>query len=229
MQKYKIGIFIAFALISSSATAAVTNLITNGDFSQTTSASGMGNINNGVPTAWTGIQGQTDNATVVNGVMLFSTMGTHSPTQHKYYISQTFTASEAGNYTLSFDYLLGNAYAGNIQNGAKVVIDQWYASAPNVTPAYQPNIVFSATYGSDHSNAWHLNQSVLLNLTAGNHTLYIGTLGPSNRNDQAAVLYDNVSISRVVSSVPEPETYATLLAGLGILGAVSRRRQNHNI
>jgi hypothetical protein len=29
----------------------------------------------------------------------------------------------------------------------------------------------------------------------------------------------------VISSVPEPETYAMLLAGLGIVGAITRRRR----
>jgi hypothetical protein len=34
---------------------------------------------------------------------------------------------------------------------------------------------------------------------------------------------DNLSIT--VTAVPEPETYAMLLAGLGVLGAASRRKQ----
>jgi hypothetical protein len=41
--------------------------------------------------------------------------------------------------------------------------------------------------------------------------------------DNVGVLLDNVSVS--VSAVPEPETYAMLLAGLGLVGFISRRRR----
>jgi hypothetical protein len=36
-------------------------------------------------------------------------------------------------------------------------------------------------------------------------------------------LLDGVTM---VAAVPEPETYALLLAGLGLIGAVHRRRRN---
>ena len=38
---------------------------------------------------------------------------------------------------------------------------------------------------------------------------------------------DTVSYAVAVSAVPEPETYALLLAGLGLMGAVVRRRNKH--
>lgn len=205
--------------------SAADNLLLNGDFSLVTSASGMGNLNNGIPTSWCCIQGQTDNASVIGGAMLFSTMGTHNANQHKYYVSQVFNASVAGEYTLTFDYQLRNSYTGYVSNGAKVVIDNWYSSAPGATPVFEANTVFSATYFNDKAGAWHLGQTVVLNLTAGNHSLYLGTLGASRSGDQAAVLYDNVSISAVTAPVPEPETYAMLLAGLGLLGGMVKRRK----
>lgn len=47
----------------------------------------------------------------------------------------------------------------------------------------------------------------------------LGEVNPSGRDD------DNSGPSTPLSPVPEPETYAMLLAGLGIIGAIGRRRQ----
>ncbi|MBK9444344.1 MAG: PEP-CTERM sorting domain-containing protein [Comamonadaceae bacterium] len=41
---------------------------------------------------------------------------------------------------------------------------------------------------------------------------------------EADGLLDRVSVS-AVSSVPEPETYAMMLAGLGLIGTIARRRR----
>jgi hypothetical protein len=54
------------------------------------------------------------------------------------------------------------------------------------------------------------------NLSAGNYTLAFGTgLG--------SLKVDDVQIS--VTAVPEPETYAMMLAGLGLMGTIVRRRK----
>lgn len=60
-------------------------------------------------------------------------------------------------------------------------------------------------------------------LTAGNtYTLSVsGDMG----NFQNNYYYGNVSVPTPVASVPEPETYAMLLAGLGVIGAIARRRK----
>ena len=40
--------------------------------------------------------------------------------------------------------------------------------------------------------------------------------------------FDNINLSTsVLASVPEPETYATFLAGLGLIGLISNRRKNN--
>jgi hypothetical protein len=39
-------------------------------------------------------------------------------------------------------------------------------------------------------------------------------------------VFYNVNLSPVVAAVPEPESYAMLLAGLGLVGAIVRRRKS---
>lgn len=58
----------------------------------------------------------------------------------------------------------------------------------------------------------------VLALTAGQHTLTFSTGSGSIRT----LKVDDIKITL---SVPEPETYAMLLAGLGLLGAVAKRRK----
>jgi hypothetical protein len=190
--------------------AAGPELIVNGDFSQTYDPVGWASS---LPTGWTGLSGNTDNAGVFGGAMLFSTAGVHNATTHRYYIYQSFDAGNGGDFTLRFDYLLQNAYNGALLNGAKVVIDEWYAPSPN--------IVFSATYMAEgYTSAWHLGQTVPLSLSPGLHQLWIGTLGASSQNDQASVYYDNVSLT---ANVPEPASAWLLLAGLSGLPFLRRR------
>lgn len=50
---------------------------------------------------------------------------------------------------------------------------------------------------------------------------YVGTVG--NYSTGGTIRFDNVSITGV-SAVPEPESYAMLLAGLGLMGALARRK-----
>jgi hypothetical protein len=62
--------------------------------------------------------------------------------------------------------------------------------------------------------------SAYLNFYAGTNEEITGVAFASSQN---ALETDNHSFS--VSSVPEPKTYAMLLAGLGVMGAIARRRK----
>jgi hypothetical protein len=69
-----------------------------------------------------------------------------------------------------------------------------------------------------------------VHITSGNTALGAGLgavdgspLGPDNVVDVVAM--DDFIYGAPVSPVPEPETYAMLLAGLGLIGAISRRRK----
>lgn len=61
-------------------------------------------------------------------------------------------------------------------------------------------------------------------------TTGITTLELRGRQDKLDIAFDNIyvtpSMTPVLRPVPEPETAALLLAGLGVLGAVVRRRQS---
>lgn len=225
----------ATALCCGAAAAEPPNLIVNGDFSLShpgTTLSG----NQAIPDSWNNIQTQTVNARVLNGAMMFSTAHpTTNVTLYKDYIWQSFSVGAAGTYTLRFDYKLQNAQNGASYNGAKVYMDQFYASAPGVAPVVVPNLVFVQTYADElfdfrlnqaELNKWHLAQTVSLELTAGQHTLYLSSgTGDFINQYGASVWFDNVSlVSAGVAPVPEPGSAALL--SLGLLASAAWARQS---
>lgn len=67
--------------------------------------------------------------------------------------------------------------------------------------------------------------------TNGKYWLVFGLLENTPDVAQAtnsAVGLDNISVTANIAAVPEPETYALMLAGLSLMGFVARRRQQRN-
>jgi hypothetical protein len=72
----------------------------------------------------------------------------------------------------------------------------------------------------DGNNTWHPSQFQItsggLSIQNGVNTLYWGGTGP----------FGGIGgVTTMVASVPEPETYAMMIAGLGLLGVAARRRK----
>jgi hypothetical protein len=115
------------------------------------------------------------------------------------------------------------------------------------------DVLFSTTqhyvYGSSSALNWHGVSDLGWSLTAGTYwvsltpdrsfygSMPIGSPSPLSNYAQGDI-YNNwvstgsspgvgirVDASPTVATVPEPETYAMLLAGLGLMGAVARRRK----
>ncbi|MFM2054070.1 MAG: hypothetical protein RL456_2107 [Pseudomonadota bacterium] len=115
-------------------------------------------------------------------------------------IYTAFTVGTTGMYNVSFDYF---------NDGVWGLAD----------PAWNNAVVASTQL--DASPTWTAG-GAMVSLTAGESykLWFAGEMSPPAFNPYLAV--DNVS----VSAVPEPESFAMMIAGLGALGLMSRRRLN---
>lgn len=65
------------------------------------------------------------------------------------------------------------------------------------------------------------NGDIAIAIGNGGRTIYNGFLSDTVESEK---LYSN-QLASLVTAVPEPETYALMLTGLGVIGAVARRRK----
>lgn len=79
--------------------------------------------------------------------------------------------------------------------------------------------------GNPYAYAWSFSGNSSWNYCTSNCTNadYVQNFGSSGAVDMGIWAYR----TEIVAAVPEPETYAMLLAGLGLVGFAARRRQNH--
>jgi choice-of-anchor C domain-containing protein len=121
-------------------------------------------------------------------------------------ISQSFATVVGQTYNVSF------SMAGNTDGGGAVKVITVGAGGDH-------SISFDST-GKSHGDMGWTTQSFSFVADSVSSTLRFS--GSANNTYYGAAL-DNISVT--AAPVPEPETYAMLVAGLGLLGFVARRKQ----
>ena len=106
--------------------------------------------------------------------------------------------------------LFGTNAAGTAVDNAIATLGAFDAENTTVTP--------------DGFLSMGFNGQISFNLTAATNTaglfLYIGEVG-----DNGEVAASSIVVRETPAEVPEPSTYAMLIAGLGMLGVMARRRR----
>ncbi len=95
--------------------------------------------------------------------------------------------------------------------------------------AYNDRVLHSAWNSGGTTPGWSEHTSIGLigtNVTVGTQTFaYVIGYNDSGGNSVSLGDWDDFVIGVNVAAIPEPETYAMLLAGLGLMGFVARRRK----
>lgn len=201
----KLGIFAAVLGAAGSASA-VTELIVNGSFEADTQAAGTWNIYNNL-TGWTGGNYGIELRNNVAGTAYDGHNFVELDTTHNSLMYQKINTVEGQAYTLSFAY---SPRPGVSQESNPIMV-KWNNAEVAVEKA--PGL-------SNGQNAWTVYTYTVIGGHQNFSTLEFKAVGTS---DSYGGSLDKVSLT---SAVPEPDTYAMLLLGAGLIGFAARRKQN---
>lgn len=197
-MKYGKVLLIAAASALTVLSANASNIVTNGSFEADSQAAGTWSISTNL-TGWTG----TPNIELRNNV--------------------SGTAQDGVNF-VELDTYANSAMSQTVTGNGMYELSFWYSARPGVAAGSNG---LSYSFGS-------LSGQVLQNVAGGSVNSWqhftglvnlsgstVLTFAATGLSDSYGGSLDNVS----VTAVPEPETFALMLAGLGIMGAVARRRK----
>lgn len=195
--------FFATALIglAGAGAQASTNLVVNGSFEATVQGANSWSTYNSLP-GWTGLP-TVELRNNVAGAAYEGKNFVELDSNRNSGIAQTIFAK--GLVELSFFYSARTGTAAG-SNDIGVSFGESFQS-----------VVLDGVAGTSAGNDWKKFTRVIDLGNSGNAVLAFYALGKS---DSYGGSLDNIT----VTAVPEPETYALLLAGLGLMGMVARRR-----
>ena len=142
-----------------------------------------------------------------DGMQSVDLSGTPGPTGT--FIEQIFATVQGQPYTLSFNYANNTDIAPLVASAQVDVIGNTSLLSFTITHG-----------GSTLDNMNYLLDSRTFVPNSASTTLRFTHLGSTGISDFQGVVVDKVS----VTAVPEPETYAMMVAGLGLLGFLLRRK-----
>jgi hypothetical protein len=125
----------------------------------------------------------------------------------------------AGSASINLPTVLGATYA--LSFGAAAVSGQSTYTNTGTVSAGSLTANFAPAFSTSFSAQTFYTQSYQFIVNGSNTVL---TIAAATAGTSYGPIIDDVKVSFVSAPVPEPETYALMLAGLGLVGFASRRR-----
>jgi hypothetical protein len=123
-------------------------------------------------------------------------------------------AGDTGDWTFHFD-----AKKGNLEKSSTAYA---FLKVLNPNDGYKETRKAEIDMTSISASWNHYAMSVNLDASLAGQILQFGFANRATSYQGSGIFYDNISFA--TAPVPEPATYALMFAGLGLVGAVARRR-----